>query len=472
MNKNKEVLKIINSYGFQSENMDNFLSIERLTTNIQYSNPETGVYYRITSESAEEIFHERLGQVCPAILFLNKALADNIKYPYVVVPDDKAEGFFEELLNELYPLDKSKIKIFGITGTNGKSTSVSLCEQIAMQAGLKAGSLGTVGISLNGEFVELGISGTTPSYIDLRRIIKEVEGKIEFLFMEVSSHAISQKRLGKIKLSGSGWTSFSQDHLDFHNSMEEYFEAKLGIVDYLLENRSLIVPSSDTDLIEKIREGLKKSKKSTKLVIAEDYKDSFKVYPNFFKVHYNRDNLNLSLELLKDFIEIKRIKLEEIKTPKGRFSIIEYNKSFAIIDYAHTPDAILNLVSATKMAFPNSKIVTLFGCGGDRDRTKRPLMAKAAENESDFIIVTSDNPRSEEPERIIKDILPGLEKSNFLIEVDREKAIKIGLSRLGKDDVLIIAGKGHEEYQEVKGQKIFFSDFVVVEEEVKNDSSR
>ncbi len=472
MNKIKNILKIINNYGFQSENIDDFSFIEALTTNIQYSDSKTGVYYRIVSEAAEQTFQDRLSQANPSILFLNKSPKEKIKNPFVIVPDEKAESFFEEVLDELYPLGESKIKVFGITGTNGKSTSVSLCEQIAFQAGLKAGSLGTVGISLNGEFVELGISGTTPSYIDLRRVLNEIEGKVEFLFMEVSSHAISQSRLGKIELEGSGWTSFSQDHLDFHNTMEEYFEAKLGVVNYLKKGRKLIVPDSDKKLVEDIKDSLIKHEKDTELLIAKDYRSTFKVYPNFFKVHYNRDNLNLSLEMLKDYIEIDKIKLEDIKTPKGRFSIIEYKDSFAIVDYAHTPDAILNLVSATKRAFPNSKVITVFGCGGDRDSSKRPLMAKAAEKESDFVIVTSDNPRSEEPQTIIDDILPGLEKTDYSVEIDRAKAIKLGLSKLGKGDVLIIAGKGHEEYQEIKGQKIFFSDFVIVEEEVENDSAR
>lgn len=471
MNKNS-LLKIIADFKLASGNLEQFESFSSLTTNLQHSNSVIGAYYRILNKAAEEIFQERLITVSPAILFLNIKPSVEINSPYVIVPDELAESFFEYLLEELFPLNMLNIKIYGITGTNGKSTSVSLCEQITMQAGLKSGSLGTVGVSVNGEFVELGISGTTPSYVDLRRVLYELKDKIDYLFMEVSSHAISQKRLGRIKLAGAAWTSFSQDHLDFHKTMEEYFFAKLAIVDSLEEGKSLVLPSSDTDLIKKIKENLKKKTTSCVLEIADDYKDRFKVYPNFFKVHYNRDNLNLSLELLKEIIKIDKIKLEDIKTPKGRFSIIEINDSFAIVDYAHTPDAILNLVSATKKAFPGSRIVTLFGCGGDRDRSKRPLMAEAAEKDSDFVIVTSDNPRSEEPEKIIKDIIPGLKSKNYIVEVDRETAIKLGLGMLKESDVLIIAGKGHEEYQEIKGKKIFFSDFSVVEKEVISDSTR
>lgn len=463
MNKNPEVLRLIDEYGFLNQNLDSLQEFDSLTTNLQYSNEKTAAYYRLVGDSAETVFSERLSKVSPALIFLNKKPIGEVKFPIVIVPDNLAEEFFEKVLNILFPLKDSKIKVFGITGTNGKSTCVSLCEQISIQSGIKAGSLGTVGISVNGAFIDMGISGTTPSYIDLRRVLHELGTQVEFLFMEVSSHAISQKRLGNIKIEGAGWTSFSQDHLDFHKTMDEYFLAKLGILNYLKENHKLVVPSSDEKLIEMIRNKVS----DDKIEIAKDYKDLFEVYPNFFNVHYNRDNLNLSLELLKNHIEIKNLKLEKIETPKGRFSIIEYRDSFAIVDYAHTPDAILNLVQATKKAFPSSKIITLFGCGGDRDRTKRPLMAKAAESDSDFVIVTSDNPRSEEPEDIVRDIIPGLSKEDYLVEIDRAKAIKLGLSKLSKNDVLIIAGKGHEEYQEIKGKTIFFSDFTVVKEEAK-----
>ena len=180
MNKKSEILKLIIESGFHCENMDSFNYIKSLTTNIQYSNKNTGVYYRILSESAENLFQERLSKVTPSLLFLNKKPSSKTEYPFVVVPDNEAEGFFELILEELFPLEKSKIKVFGITGTNGKSTCVSLCEQISIQAGFKAGSLGTVGISINGEFVELGISGTTPSYIDLRRVLFEIENRVEF----------------------------------------------------------------------------------------------------------------------------------------------------------------------------------------------------------------------------------------------------------------------------------------------------
>jgi UDP-N-acetylmuramoyl-L-alanyl-D-glutamate--2,6-diaminopimelate ligase len=472
MNKKLQILELLNNHGFLFKNKELFETLDSLTTNIQFSGPKTGVYYRIVNEAAENLFHERLSEVRPSLLFLNKEPVKKIPFPFVIVPDDAAEGFFESILEILFPLSVLKMKIFGITGTNGKSTCVSLCEQISIQAGFKSGSLGTVGISINGKYEDLGISGTTPSYIDLRRLLFEVNHKIDLLFMEVSSHAISQKRLGKIKLEGAAWTSFSQDHLDFHKTMDEYFKAKLGIVNYLIPGTNLIVPESDIALIDKIKTQIESIHKNCKVEVASDYTKKFKTYPNFFKVHYNKDNLNLSLQLLKKFVEIEKIDLEKIKTPKGRFSIINYNGAFAIVDYAHTPDAILNLISATRKAFPTASILTLFGCGGDRDRSKRPLMASAAQVDSDLIIVTSDNPRSEEPQDIINDILPGLSKENYLVEVDREKAIQIGLGKLSEGDVLIIAGKGHEEYQEIKGKKIFFSDFAVVEKEIKNDSAR
>lgn len=432
--------------------------VEMITTNLQYANEKTLVVYNINGENGEALFKKRLGKIRPLAIILNKKLSEEISIPTLVIENkSEKEEFVEELLNKVYP-SPANLKVFGITGTNGKSTCVSLCEQISIQQGKKSASLGTVGISINGEVIDLGVTGTTPSSIDLRRILFELSKKgIEYLFMEVSSHALVQKRLGSVKLSGGGWTSFSQDHLDFHSTMEEYFEAKALILENI-KNGSLFIPRSQKDLLGKLS-SKSESVKATSAI--EEY--NFSEIPMFFKVHYNVDNLEISLSLLSEEFPLEGLDLSKIKTPKGRFEILKAGKGYAVVDYAHTPDAIENLVEAAKKAFPSSKIYTLFGCGGDRDKTKRPLMAKAAEGLSDGVIVTSDNPRSEDPNEIIKDILKGLKTDPLYVSPDREEAIHKAIRFLDEDDVLLIAGKGHEEYQEIKGETIFFSDFSVVE---------
>ncbi len=225
-----------------------------------------------------------------------------------------------------------------------------------------------------------------------------------------------------------------------------------------------MVPPSEVKLFEDLKKYMSNETLDSKVTKVKNLEELGIVnLPPFFKVHYNKDNLALSIGVVASLIDIKKVDLNNIATPKGRFSVLPVNNAFAIVDYAHTPDAIENLVEATVKAFPKSKVITLFGCGGDRDKTKRPLMAEAAEKSSHGVIVTSDNPRSEEPDEIIKDILVGLKKEPLLVEADREKAIKAGVKNLKEGDVLLIAGKGHEEYQEIKGEKHFFSDFSVVE---------
>ena len=441
------------------------VNLNSITTNLQDADSESIVFYKISNSKSEEVFLQRLGKLKPGLIILNKKLGKCIGSPTVVVSEEILPSFTSELLEIVYPMNKIKTKVFGITGTNGKSTCVNLCEQILVQMGKRAASIGTVGVSINGIERDLKISGTTPSDIDLRRILFTLKDEIDFLFMEVSSHAIVQNRMGDVRLSGAGWTSFSQDHLDYHKTMKEYFEAKASIVS-LFENKNskLVVPSTQNELSKKLEDYFKEKNPAATLVKSRTLEDLDIVdFPNFFKVHYNKENLELCLELIKEELEFSTLELYKIKTPKGRFSIIEVNNAFAIVDYAHTPDALENLLRATKKAFPNSKLITVFGCGGDRDKTKRPLMGAAAENGSDEVIVTSDNPRSANPDDIIKDIVVGLRKQPLLVEADRETAILEGVKHLSHGDVLVIAGKGHEEYQEIKGQTVYFSDFDVVE---------
>jgi UDP-N-acetylmuramoyl-L-alanyl-D-glutamate--2,6-diaminopimelate ligase len=283
------------------------------------------------------------------------------------------------------------------------------------------------------------------------------------MFMEVSSHALAQDRLFDIKLDAVAWTSFSQDHLDYHKSMEEYFRAKLLIErKYLKEGHSLLIPFLEKDLAIKINEMSPNTRYKVSKTLAER---KIEKYPLFYYSPYNKSNVELALQLNEELWnkKIEGFDLEKIQTPKGRFSVIEIGESsMVIIDYAHTPDALINIGSAIKDAFPEHKIIALFGCGGNRDKTKRPLMGKAVCQFADRIMITSDNPRDEKPEDIIIDIIPGIDRE-YSANIDRKKAIIECLDEMEEKEILLIAGKGHEEYQEINGTKHPFSDFEIVQ---------
>jgi UDP-N-acetylmuramoyl-L-alanyl-D-glutamate--2,6-diaminopimelate ligase len=339
--------------------------------------------------------------------------------------------------------------------------------QVAALAGHPAISIGTIGVQdINGSVIA-DIESTTPSYIELRKLIHRFQDKYEVCFLEVSSHALAQNRLFDIKLDGAAWTSFSQDHLDYHRTMEEYFDSKLLIEKkYLKENCSLLIPPLEHNLYDAIL----KQAPHTKIKYSKTFNERglgivAEEKPLFYHSTYNQSNAELSLQLNADLFgeeAIRNIQLKDIKTPPGRFSIIELgSENMVIVDYAHTPDALVNIGSAIKNAFPLHSLTVVFGCGGNRDKTKRPMMGKVVSDFANKIIVTSDNPRDEAPEDIIIDILAGI-KVGYEAVVDRKKAIHAALEGIGKKEIILIAGKGHEEYQEINGVKNPFSDFLIV----------
>ena len=339
--------------------------------------------------------------------------------------------------------------------------------QIASMIGHTAISIGTIGIQdINGPIIS-DIDSTTPSYVELRKYINQFQDKYEVCFMEVSSHALAQNRLFDLLLDGAAWTSFSQDHLDYHRTMEEYFDAKLLIEkSFLKDHNFLLVPVLESELYNLILKNAPNAKiKLAKTLDQRGFGNKLEEKPLFYHSTYNQSNAELALQLNADLFgesAIENIKLKEIKTPLGRFSIVELdNENMAIVDYAHTPDALINIGNAIKNAFPVHALTVVFGCGGNRDKAKRPMMGKAVSDFADKIIVTSDNPRDESPEDIIIDILAGI-KTGYEAVIDRKKAIHAALENIGKKEIILIAGKGHEEYQEIKGVKHPFSDFNIV----------
>lgn len=467
MNKNK-LLSLLNEYIVSRNDITDLdQELKSLTTNLQNATALDIVFYRVPNaagdEKAREILKDRLAKYTPGLLILNHG-AEFIKNPNCIFVDGDKFYKLQKILCDIFYPNKDIMKLVGITGTNGKTTTVNLAMQISSMLGHPAISLGTIGIcDEKGEIVH-NLESTTPSYVELRKIINKLQDQYQVCFLEISSHALIQDRLFDLRLEQCAWTSFSQDHLDYHKSMDEYFRAKLLIERKYVKNENrLLLPASEKDLISKIQ----KESPNTRYEIVPSLKErNIETLPLFYQSSYNQSNMELALSLNEKLwgqSGLEKIKLDQIKTPKGRFSIIELSKNkLVIVDYAHTPDALLNIGAAIKSAFKNYSLTVVFGCGGNRDKTKRPLMGKAVSSFANKIMITSDNPRDEAPEDIIVDIIPGITGSYDAV-VDRTQAIIFCLSSMEENEIILIAGKGHEEYQEIKGVKTAFSDFVVVE---------
>ena len=334
--------------------------------------------------------------------------------------------------------------------------------QLASRFGLKAISIGTIGVHCSHGELSSEHRTTTPSSLELHKIISK--NSPDVIFVEVSSHALNQKRLGSIVFDAVGWTNFSQDHLDYHQTMNEYFKAKAKIINYLSTNGSLFVPEDEGALVERLISESICFEKANPI----ESGDSFALTLDF-----NKKNVGLAISLIKSIYPgfyVEKGVLEKIETPPGRFDVIKVGgQSLAIVDYAHTPDAVEKIILGVRESFYKKYIIALIGCGGNRDRSKRVVMGKTVCKNADFAIFTSDNPRDEDPLKIIDDMVGKLKFSNFIIKENREEAIRFGINCIenkelpGNDKVkngavFLILGKGHESFQEVSGEKLPFSD--------------
>lgn len=453
--------EILKGYSIQ---FNEKILLKGLTIHLESADPSQIVFYNLhLNSNAEQAFRGRLSRSNASLVIVAGKKIENCPKQVHFLDTQQAKKLKGELLDYFYPT-KSKMKFIGVTGTNGKSSVVHLVTQILAVNGKKALSLGTLGLcDSRGETLE-DFSMTTPSEIEIRQIISFYGDEYDYLCLEVSSHALAQERLAGVSLEAAGWTSFSQDHLDYHKSLEEYFLTKTKILE-LTPSKTLHVPCDEKDLIQRL--------KSFNIVTTSRLNPkTLKNLPHYFQEGFNRSNLELAYALAQSVLGdtfIENANLENLALPKGRFNLYVSKGIIVIVDYAHTPDALRSLGFEVKRLYPKHKITTVFGCGGNRDRTKRPLMRKAVESYSDSIFITSDNPRNEEPIAIIDEITLG-GSGVYTIEVDRKKAIELALDSASENTVVIIAGKGHEEYQEIKGIKRPFSDSDTVKNwQKKND---
>lgn len=410
---------------------------------------------------------------------LPEALATGITY-IQVVDSAKALGI---MAANFYGNPSEKIKVVAVTGTNGKTTTVTLLHQLFVRMGYSTGLLSTVENKINEEVIPS--THTTPDAVSVQALLRKmVDAGCTHCFMEASSHAIVQERIAGLKLSGAVFTNITHDHLDYHGTFEEYIKAKKKLFDELPKDAFALVNGDDKRggvMVQNCRGTLQtfglKSAADFKAKILSNTIEGLELDVNgkliWFRMigSFNAYNLlgvlGTAVLLGEDEDEVLR-ELSAIKGAKGRFDRISIGGITAIVDYAHTPDALDNVLK-TINAFRtgNEQLITVVGCGGNRDKTKRPTMAKIAVSESTKAIFTSDNPRFEEPAEILRDMQAGVGPTDFrktLTIEDRREAIKTALLLCQKGDIVLIAGKGHEDYQEIKGVKHHFDDAEVVTE--------
>jgi UDP-N-acetylmuramoyl-L-alanyl-D-glutamate--2,6-diaminopimelate ligase len=428
------------------------LQISDIHWKTQDSDKNSLLFYRIPAdEKSQKLFTERIDKAQYAWLILN---SDHPSRPMnsTVIKEEDWPRLQKELLDHLYTMPS--LKLIALTGTNGKTTTTDLVLQLGELCGKKGLSVGTLGVRENHKTI-LDFGLTSPSLIDLRKYLNLYGKNKDFCVLEASSHALTQNRLYGLNFDMGGWLSFSQDHLDYHQTMEEYFSAKMLLTNYLNADAKIFVPSTQEDLYSKIARTTQKVAKAARIE---------KKLPLFFTTSFNRSNLEVAVAIIeKVFALTVPDVFEKIIPPDGRFFIKPYKSNFIVVDFAHTPDALDNICQGIRESFPNHKLKVLFGCGGDRDRTKRPMMGKIAETWGSEVYVTSDNPRSEDPGQIIDDILKGMSSKNIHRIIERPKAVEQAFSELKENEILLLAGKGHEDYILIHGVKHPYSDIGEVE---------
>ncbi|MDX5339585.1 MAG: UDP-N-acetylmuramoyl-L-alanyl-D-glutamate--2,6-diaminopimelate ligase [Cyclobacteriaceae bacterium] len=387
------------------------------------------------------------------------------------------------MASNFYGNPSEKLKVVAVTGTNGKTTTVTLLHQLFVAMGYSTGLLSTVENKINEEIIPA--THTTPDAVSVQALLRKMlDAGCTHCFMEASSHAIVQERIAGLKLSGAVFTNITHDHLDYHGTFDEYIKAKKKMFDELPKDAFALVNADDKRGMVMLQ-NCKASHHTFALKSDADFKA--KILSNtlegleldisgrltWFRLigAFNAYNLlgvlGTAVLLGEDEEEVLR-ELSGIRGAKGRFDRISIGGITAIVDYAHTPDALENVLKTINgVRNGNEQLITVVGCGGNRDKTKRPTMAKIAVTESDKAIFTSDNPRFEEPMDILKDMQAGIGPSELrktLTIEDRREAIRTAAMLSKKGDIILIAGKGHEDYQEIKGVKHHFDDAEVVTE--------
>ena len=409
-----------------------------------------------------------------ALVVENKANNDN-----EIVVNNTVKAF-SEMSAKWFDYPSDSLKLIGVTGTNGKTTITYLIKEILEAADKKVGVIGTIQNVICGEMMPT--VNTTPNAFELNRLFAIMRDKgCEYAIMEVSSHALDMGRVDGLKFNAAVFTNLTQDHLDYHNDMESYYLAKKRL--FNMCNNAVI--NIDNEYGKRLYNEISCNKTSISLENNAEYiAKSLNLQPTFAeyklltdKIEHIKVNVpgkfsvynSLCAVAVADYLNIERdtiiSALKEFSGVKGRAEVLSNTGDFTvIIDYAHTPDGLKNILKTFKEC-PKNRLIVLFGCGGDRDKTKRAAMGEIASIYADYVIVTSDNPRTEDPKAVISDIIKGVlpTKPHKIIE-NRADAIKFALSIAEKDDIIVLAGKGHETYQIIGKEKIHFDEREIVKQ--------
>ena len=393
-----------------------------------------------------------------------------------------------KIASNFYDNPSQKLKLIGITGTNGKTTTSTLLYELGEALGYPCALISTIDIKIHKETIPS--ERTTPDIVKINEILaKAVEQGCEYAFMEVSSHGIDQHRIEGLHFSGAGFTNITHDHLDYHKTFQNYLSVKKKFFDDLNNDAFAITNTDDKNGVVMLQ-NTKANKLNYALKSMADYQG--RILENQFQGMLLRFNNNdfwttlvgkfnaynlllvygIALQLGWNEEEVL-VGLSKLKNVSGRFQAFNTEGGLIIIvDYAHTPDALINVIDTIqKIRTRNEKLISIAGCGGNRDKTKRPEMGDAVSDLSDLAILTSDNPRDEDPEEILKEMEAGVQPQNtnkYIKITDRKEAIKTALKMANAGDIILIAGKGHETYQEIKGIKHHFDDMEIAVELAKN----
>ena len=487
--KIKELIKSLDTVGSHPD-LDNF-EVKGISCNSKtVKNNFVFVAVKGSKEDGSKYIDEAIASGARAVIVDSPqcpTVHSQKKIPIIRVRDTRKA--LAKLAAEFYDSPSSKIKVVGITGTNGKTTITYLIEALLKEAGAHPAVIGTINYRFKDKV--LPSKNTTPGPVELQSMLAQMSKEgVNFAIMEVSSHALDQDRTQGVIFSSAIFTNLTQDHLDYHKTLASYFQAKAKLFKNLSPSAFAVINNDDKQAAA-LKE-ITKAKVITfgiendALVKAEDIKSS--VRHTEFLLSAPKTKINVRTSLIgrhnvynilaaaawaqNEGIDTKTIKsaIERFSLVPGRLERIESARHFSVfVDYAHTEDALKNVIRALRH-IAEKRIIVVFGCGGERDRSKRPKMGRTVTELADYAIITNDNPRSEEPLAIIRDIKKGVRKNNYLVIPERSEAIKKSLSLAREGDVVLVAGKGHENYQILKDKTIDFSDREAVQQCLKSMS--
>jgi UDP-N-acetylmuramoyl-L-alanyl-D-glutamate--2,6-diaminopimelate ligase len=462
--------------------------------------PVSGIQFDSRKVSSGDLFAAIRGTQTDGHAFIPSALAAGAKVVVCEeIPSDKPEGVtfvkvkdssqaLGVMASNFYGNPSEELKLVGITGTNGKTTTATLLYELFTSLGYSAGLLSTIHNILLGEVIPS--SHTTPDPLEMNRLLRDLANRGGgYCFMEVSSHAVAQNRIAGLSFTGGIFSNITHDHLDYHKTFQEYLRAKKGFFDQLPPGAFALINTDDKNgrvMVQNTRARIStyalKSAADFKCRILENQFEGLHLWMDGHDIfcrltgEFNAYNLTATYAaaiLLEQDPEEVLAFLSSVKPVEGRFDTLRSKDNItAIVDYAHTPDALLNVLKTIgELRTRNEKVITVVGAGGDRDRSKRPLMAGICADKSDLVILTSDNPRSEDPGDIIAEMRKGVpadQARKVMVIENRREAIRTACNLASPGDIILVAGKGHEKYQEIKGVRHPFDDKKILEEMLFN----